>query len=1298
MELKLPPAENLDIEALSQLFAIMNQSYRLFWFRGILEGVRQGKSSQKFDDIVNQMVVDAWYLIVGHHLSLGPVDAVERLVLALKKESGLPAETNRDAILDALATSVDPGIKKLKQRLIQDVPYRLLSPFMKNDNWTGWDEYELTIAKINSDPSMLYTIGFERSLDAFIQIRPAWMEYLTNNLEALLHWTESELLVYLKKQNPSFSKSTGKTDSVGEAETETSMAAVPSDSAGKSSAVISAPSVSKSAEDNPVRESRKRSSMTPKQKLWRRIKREFPRKKFIGDILIDDEEFELLVQELKDQHRRLMIQPELFEADEVFCVALVQFGIRYYEDGAYWPFVEERINPGYFKNPHRTQFGNAFLEFMKKNGKLLNENKKAMSNILLHGFVSDHKANELFDFLYSYYIIDLARNIEMLNRDAMNALVENIKTNDGRNRTYNLVEHTSDAVRLNERGCKTRLRRYLKMIDTAFWNPDDFSVHSRNRLMNRFIEWWNLDEEKIERDRAAGAFGARHRSGWKPYLHYTYATDEFFLIMPARLVRGEEEPVTSWIVRYGDQERRFDPEMSPAVTGYITDEQEFRLDIQDVFDCFEILFFSNSEQLNRWKIPADQIRFFETNGDQVDPQMLRSGDVISFSSENYVPASDALFNKEEWNDGFLRCSYQFEDGDVVVFPDKKVLNIGKKPAEGLLKRGMLDGAWGMRDDRKYPVYSAAPSVFARILPKSMNGTQLRVNGKAYRLFDDNECLPGVLVFDLQERSAEEGVHIALSQFGVCKNGLYHVELDIPNDYADRSWDFLLIDGLQYSFDEAPYIFVENGVLCVSEATGLKPYDPIISESREEGQKRFAFVIPEENDYFRLCLNDIQVAFEIPRLSYRFQGENSWRTKMQVSVWHKDLPDIVEIRYPADRLSILLDEEGNEDEDADQHIQNYSRNQEKGYFICDLHPFRSWYGKRVATRRLYVQLPNMKKPTRFLNIYTKDVVISAVLSADDTEDIIHGKFDIIGKAPCYADLWFGEQLLLEKEPIVDGMISLRNEGVSGTYRVDIYESDTDDDGFDEPDYDLLESRPVELVNAGNLTGSHIEVKQLVRTHSDTYLRLKRNYVLYDLQPMKDRKKGYYKGHMVVTSKVSGEYRRDYEACVYIPDPNELTKASLFTLDEYNDDQFFIYDNDRSIMQKDEDETVPRIFRYRRFMYLEDEGFFFRIEFVEKPDNLDNMVREERAKRDGQRQKREQIEKEKADLRRKDPLSQSIIHLGLSVPTYNALIRGGIQNTTDLYNAIQQNTLFRIRNIGSRNEDECVYKLRKAGYII
>ena len=484
-----------------------------------------------------------------------------------------------------------------------------------------------------------------------------------------------------------------------------------------------------------------------------------------------------------------------------------------------------------------------------------------------------------------------------------------------------------------------------------------------------------------------------------------------------------------------------------------------------------------------------------------------------------------------------------------------------------------------------------------------------------------------------------------------------------------------------------------------EKTGLKKYDNTISEEREEGQLRFAFAIPEEDEYFRLSLDGILVAFEIPRLSYRFQGEETWRSSLQLSIWHKDLPNIVEVRYPAERLTILLDEEGNDEEDNEQHSQSYSRNQEKGYFICDLHPFRSWLGKRVAVRRLYVKLPEMKERSRFLNIYTKDVFISAVLTANLKEDMIHGEFDIIGKAPCFADLWFGDELLLEKEPIVDGRISLRTEVVSGTYRVDIFEMDTDDDGFDDPVYDLLASRTTELMNPSNLTGSHVEIKQLIREGSDSYLRLKRKYTLYDLVPMKNMGKGYYSGHMVVREHMYGDYRNDYQACIHIPDPEELTKAYIFTLDEYGDEQSFIYDNERQYIRNDEDKTVSGVFKYWRFLYLWEDEYVFRIDFVEKPQNFDAMLAADRMNRNARRQKWEQEEKEKKSMRKQDTLSVPLNKLGLSVRIFNTLWREGIGTSTDLYiRAKLPGGLFRIRNMRARDIETCVDCLRKAGYAI
>ena len=1279
--IQLPSDEKLNISALSNLFKVMNQSYKLLWFRGILAGVREGKNVQSFEEIVHRMVVDAWYPVLGLHLSFGLVDAVENLVNLLSKTNGLSANAKPEQILEALKTSQDKEIIKLKVRLIQYAPYRLQASFMDGANWRFWDDYDLTVARINSDVGMIYSMDKEKSLDSHIEVRPAWISYFIKNLTTIYLWTDEQYANFLERRNPERQELRAKLGFLERKEEK------------KDSNIIAYSSGK--GERLPTKKGK--NVLSTEQKLWRRIKREFPKKKLIGDISINDEEFALLVQELKIRHRRMLTQPELFEADEVFCVAMVQFGIRYYNDGAFWPFVEQQVNPGYFRIPHRTQFGNEFLQFMADQNKLLNKNKKAMSNILLHGFVSDPKAADLFNFLYAYYSIDLARDIDRLDRDAMNALIESIKANDGRKRTYNLVEHTADAVRLNEKGCRIRLRRYLKLIDRAFWNSEEFSTRSGNRLMKRFAEWCNSDDEKITKERKDSKnYISKHRGGWKPYLSYNFKNDDFLLTLPARLARGEEEPDIYWIVRYGDKEEQVRASVEETVTGYMTREISIELTNQEAFGNFEVFFIANGEQLAKWKISADPIRFFETNGDYVEPKAIRPGDVVSFSDPGYVPTSEAMYHKETWS-GLLRCSYQFEDGDLIVFPDKKVLSIGKKPAEGLLRRGLQSGVYGEIEGKRNPVYAAPPSLFARILPKSMNGTQLRVNGKNYRLFENGEPQTGVISFDLQERVPEEGVHIALSHFGVSKNGLYHVELDIPNDYAKRTWDFMLINGLEYSFDEAPYIFVENGVLCVPVKTGLKKHDEIIREGIEDEQLRFAFVIPEEDEYFRLDLDGTPIAFDIPKLSYRFQGDESWRTKLQLSIWHKELPDIVEIKFPADRITILLDEEGNEDEDEEQHRRTYNKNQEKNCFVCDLHSFKSWFGKQVAIRRLYVLLPGMSKPSRFLNVYTRSLFISAVLSADLKNDIIRGEFDIIGKSACYADIWFEDELLLEKEQIVDGKLSFETEIRSGKYRADVFESEDDEDGFDEPDYEQIGSKTMELINPSNLTGKHVEVTQLTRDDSETYLRLKRSYTLYDLQPMKDRGKGYYSGHMVVREKEFGKYRDDFPACIYILDPEELSKGFIFHLDEYGDDEALIYDNDRQYIRLKEDEKVKGVNRYRRFAYLWDDDYVYRISFVDKQENFDARLQAERAERALYKQGKVKDEERRAYLRKLDPLCRPVNQLGLPISISNELMNAGIIYSTDLKNLTMLD-FSKMPRLHRADIEQCIVQLRKAGYKI
>ena len=239
--------------------------------------------------------------------------------------------------------------------------------------------------------------------------------------------------------------------------------------------------------------------------------------------------------------------------------------------------------------------------------------------------------------------------------------------------------------------------------------------------------------------------------------------------------------------------------------------------------------------------------------------------------------------------------------------------------------------------------------------------------------------------------------------------------------------------------------------------------------------------------------------------------------------------------------------------------------------------------------------------------------------------------------------------------------------------------------------------MELINPSNLTGKHIEVTQLTRNDSETYLRLKRSYTLYDLQPLKDRETGYYSGHMVVREREFGKYRDDFPACIYIPDPEELSKGYVFHLDEYGDDEALIYDNDWQYIRLKEDEKVKGVNRYRRFAYLWDYDFIYRISFVEKPDDLDFRLQSERAERALYKQGKVKDEERRIYLRKLDPLCRPVNQLGLPISISNELMNAGIMYSTDLKNTTMMD-FSKIPRLNRTDIEQCIVQLRKAGYKI
>ena len=131
--MQLPYSEELNIEYLGQLFRNTTECYKFFWFKAIVKKVTKGKLELTYEELVDEMIADAWYMVTEYHLNLGPKDTLESLVTLIKqKNPELKSKDEKTVIIDFLKNTEDKELISKKRALTYNVPYRLQSPFLEN--------------------------------------------------------------------------------------------------------------------------------------------------------------------------------------------------------------------------------------------------------------------------------------------------------------------------------------------------------------------------------------------------------------------------------------------------------------------------------------------------------------------------------------------------------------------------------------------------------------------------------------------------------------------------------------------------------------------------------------------------------------------------------------------------------------------------------------------------------------------------------------------------------------------------------------------------------------------------------------------------------------------------------------------------------------------------------------------------------------------------------------------------------------------------------------------------------------
>ena len=99
----------LDIEGFSRMMKDPSYSYKFYWLEAIVQLISENKTKASYDEIIDEMIANAWYSVIEFHIHLSGIfaggdskDNLERAVIKLHKLSGLQSNVSKIQIKNAI--------------------------------------------------------------------------------------------------------------------------------------------------------------------------------------------------------------------------------------------------------------------------------------------------------------------------------------------------------------------------------------------------------------------------------------------------------------------------------------------------------------------------------------------------------------------------------------------------------------------------------------------------------------------------------------------------------------------------------------------------------------------------------------------------------------------------------------------------------------------------------------------------------------------------------------------------------------------------------------------------------------------------------------------------------------------------------------------------------------------------------------------------------------------------------------------------------------------------------------------
>lgn len=927
--------------------------------------------------------------------------------------------------------------------------------------------------------------------------------------------------------------------------------------------------------------------------LYNRINRDFLKADLLCELGFNDDEFKQLCLYIKQRFKQIKEKVGKPIIDVIFSVAVVQVGIRCY-DNNFWSRFESMLQLERLTITQRNWIGDTVTNTLRAFGKPIYKQNEYVTNILMHGFIVDSYASRFFDFLFQYYNIDLQRDISGFDEEDLNDLCYSIKNPFGKRKQL-LSNYTEMSVKGAEDYCKKIISQSLNLIDMSFWNEFTSAEQLSGRYLDRFNKWINeskifkAEQNKIENERITGK---RIKAYRKSHLECNLEKSVFEVVLPSQMIRISEEdklPKVFWLISSKNGLNEYNCVIQDSYSGYKTNELRFTISPDDTFDEIKFLLYKDTQVIKQFIWDNRKINFFDENGHWTAGEHLNEGHAYAFAKVGTAVASNALLAKRK-RSGLEFLEFSLHKGDIIRVEGENNYYIGTIPEVGLTREFAFEDIFALDSNGvKYDVYHKLPVFVVDVQKEKLKGTAIIINGEVSRLSESK-------FIDIKSgrKDDKEYYFIDLRQFKNIKAGYNQIIIDFPDSNRRLAGKFVYAPDFEYSFEDAPYVFNQRGTLKINrniekEAITDSVAHPAEYHDFDLGELSDGLLILSAfigNDKTKLC-------FKVPVLFYSFDNM-TWSLYRPSDFWHSDFPSVFYIRYPGSKLYIGIASSDNNDA-----VFSYNKSREN-VFACDITKMMTYFydGRKISILKLIKE----NGTDILFRILMKSHVRNVTLEIDYEKELLTWKCDILGENVYFADVCCNDEVLLEKGEIVDGILTAAVPIYSAKYMIKIYETDAES-VFDD-DYAFVADFENSILCPSDLTDCCMKVSSIRRVGRETrHLEIEKDFYIFITEHDKasDNNKCNYFGIMVENFYKDNAAHAS-EVSIYIPDLNNINQVYVSFIDEYGDNSAFLYDEKTKSIVEEEYQNISKSEAYRRYETLDIDEYIWDVQFVEINENL------------------------------------------------------------------------------------------------